>query len=455
MRIVRHAALLVTLVTVLIVPGARAQVAVSSGDVYRVFLRDGQALASYGEPVHVADRVVFNLVITGADGQASLQLLSLPETTVDLAHTDRYAEAMRAARYAATRGEADYAAMSEEVARALGQLRAIQDAGQRRALAGVARQRLLDWSAGHYGYRAHDIEEFASLFDGIAEDVHLRPGETSLSLDLVAGPPAPAREPLRPAPDLPESIEMALAAVAHSDSADERRVLLHAAGELAASAPEGRDALIARVEAETRIESDYVSLAADLGARADSDRRRGDVAGLTRRIAEFDRRDRDLGSARPDVARAVRGRLAAALESARTYRLALDHYQFVKPRLLGYERGVRPVLAGLEAAAPMLGAIRDLRTVAYADIQRWAARLTRLDDRLGALDVPEELGGVHATIAGAIALARQACARRGEAVATNKLDTAREASSAAAGALLLAGAVRMDLVTALFPPAAP
>jgi hypothetical protein len=51
-------------------------------------------------------------------------------------------------------------------------------------------------------------------------------------------------------------------------------------------------------------------------------------------------------------------------------------------------------------------------------------------------------------------MAREACERRRLAVITNKTQTAREASSAAAGALLLAGAVQADLVTGLFPPKA-
>jgi hypothetical protein len=49
-------------------------------------------------------------------------------------------------------------------------------------------------------------------------------------------------------------------------------------------------------------------------------------------------------------------------------------------------------------------------------------------------------------------MAHEACARRRQAVVANDLQMARNASSAAAGALLLVARAREDLVAALYPP---
>ena len=87
----------------------------AAGTIHRVFLATGEPLPSYGEPVVVGDRVIFNLLLAGRDDPAAMQLVSLPAADVDRARTERYSEAVRAAHYAATRGESDYAALTAEV----------------------------------------------------------------------------------------------------------------------------------------------------------------------------------------------------------------------------------------------------------------------------------------------------------------------------------------------------
>jgi hypothetical protein len=79
-------------------------------------------------------------------------------------------------------------------------------------------------------------------------------------------------------------------------------------------------------------------------------------------------------------------------------------------------------------------------------------RLEALQQQVAAIAPPKDVAGVHATLVSALAMAHEACARRREAVVTNDLQMARNASSAAAGALLLVSRARADLVTALYPP---
>ena len=85
---------------------------------FRIFLRDGSSLVSYGDFARVADRVVFSVPIAGLDGPTPvLHLVNIAESAVDWDRTDQYAASLRARHYAETSGEADFDALSAEVAR--------------------------------------------------------------------------------------------------------------------------------------------------------------------------------------------------------------------------------------------------------------------------------------------------------------------------------------------------
>ena len=78
---------------------ARAQDRADDG-AFRVFLRDGTAVVSYGDFARVGDRLVFSMPLDAAADE--LQLVDLPVSSVDLPKTEQYAQVVRAARYAAT-----------------------------------------------------------------------------------------------------------------------------------------------------------------------------------------------------------------------------------------------------------------------------------------------------------------------------------------------------------------
>ena len=79
---------------------ARGTPAMAADDVtlLRVFLTDGSALVSYGEPARIGDRVVFSIP-TAATPNPPLHLVDLAAARVDWERTNRYAEAARAAHY--------------------------------------------------------------------------------------------------------------------------------------------------------------------------------------------------------------------------------------------------------------------------------------------------------------------------------------------------------------------
>ena len=425
------------------------------GATHRVFLKDGQALPSYGEPVVVDDRLVFTLLVSGTAGRNEMQLMSLPASTVDLDRTNRYAEAMRAAHYAATRGETDYAAMTEEVDRTVERLKAIEDPKRRLELADEARRRLLTWSSENYHYRAGDIQVLAGLLDAVVAELRTAAGESQIALDLHAGPIVPEYEKVVAAPGLRESIALALGAARVADVGEDRTAILRSAAALLDREPGAEDlkADVKReLDGELAADSAYSDLTSEMIAAAEKAMQRGDVGAVGTVRATVRDRDRALGFRRPQQVQSLMAALEARLEAAQTYRLVLDHYQLVRRSFLDYERRVRPAFATLDGLKPILEYIRDLKGMAYERLETAGARLTRVTADLATIEPPADLADIHATLASAVNLAANACASRRLAVATTSLQAAREASTAAVGAELLVAQAREQLVKRLYPP---
>jgi hypothetical protein len=424
-----------------------------AGAVFRVFLRNGEALPSYGEAAVAGGRVVFTLIVGAPDDQR-MQLVSLPAGSVDLDRTGGYANALRAAHYGATRGETDFAAMAQEVQRTLAEVTSVGDPKKRLALAEGARRRLQAWAAGTYGYRAAEVRELTDLFDEVINTLRAAAGERQFSLDLRSGRD-PAPEPLLPAPSLSESIRLTLEAVKAVDSEDDRLALLRTASAVTASAPDGaalHERVTRELDREASATAAYAVLAADVRARADVARRRGDVAGVSAAIARLRAGDRELGERRPETTAALLVELEATLARVKSYREAMDRYVAIRPVLFAYERAVRPVMSGLDGLAPVFTAVRDDRYSAYERLERAGARLSTFAEALQAIDPPPDLSDVHATLLSAVRMALHAVTRRRLAVASGSRTVVAEASSAAAGALLLAAQARETLVVRLYPP---
>src|SRR5262245_28581079 len=197
---------------------------------YRIFLRDGSTLVSYGDFARVADRVVFSIPLGVIEGpEPPLHLVSIAEAAVDWERTDRYAEAMRARRYAATQGEVDFEALSTDVARALNDVARIKEPARRLAVATEARRRLADWPAAHYGYRASDVKQLAGLLDDALAELRVAAGLPRVDLSLVAvGDARPPDIDELPAPTQRESLDQAFAAAKVTTDASERVSLLEA-----------------------------------------------------------------------------------------------------------------------------------------------------------------------------------------------------------------------------------
>src|SRR5229473_1446225 len=109
---------------------------------FRVFLKDGMSLVSYGEFARVNDRVVFSMPTSASVNDPQLQLVSLSADDVDWDRTTRYAEAARSARYMVTQADAHYVMLTAEIGQALNDISLTTDLASRLEIVERARKTL-------------------------------------------------------------------------------------------------------------------------------------------------------------------------------------------------------------------------------------------------------------------------------------------------------------------------
>jgi hypothetical protein len=418
------AAIVVLFTSIATVASLGARQGVDPGAIFRVFLKSGQALPSYGESAVVGDRVVFTLLLGATAQKTAMQLMSLPATSVDVDRTRRYANTIRAKHYAATRGEVDFAAMSQEVQRTLAQLATVEDPKRRLALAEEAKKKLMSWAESTYGYRAADVRVLTGLFDEVIAELRAAAGERQFALDLRVGQSDFDPEPILDPPSLRESITLAIAAAQAVDSEEDRLAILNAAAALA-DEPANADlnAKIRReLEFDAKATTAYESMVAEVRQKAEAARKRGDTAGVEAAIQLLHARDRELGGRREAVVAAAATELDAILVATRSYREKLDRYARVRGSLLAYERTVRPMLSGFDGLTPVFSAVRDGRFTAYERLEKATFRLQSFRAGLQPVEPPEDLVDIHASFQSAVQMAEHAIARRKLAVSTGNED---------------------------------
>lgn len=452
----RRVASLVALALSLAPAAARADEAV----LYRIFLTDGSALASYGEFARVADTVVFSMPLGGTAAEPRLELVTVPAAKVDWPATERYADAARASHYASTRGESDYARLTAEVAAALNKIAAAPDDRTRLQMAETMRRRVADWARESYGYRTFDISQISGMLDELVSELRVANGQQRFELNLVATVGPPPSVPLLPRPSFRDSIQQALTAANHATDSAERTSLLEAiarALEGPDQAPEAwRRGMRAHVESELSVERQldarYAAIARRSLLRADERSSFADVRGVQTVITQAMKEDDRLGRKRPGQMAALLTALDTRLEAARRLRLARDRWVEREDEYRKYRGVMREAMAPVNRSRPWL---EDIRALAGPDLKALATLEYRVGvaaAQLGALQPPAGLEPVHALAASALQLAGNAIRGRRSAISSGDLTTAWGASSAAAGALLLLERVPEDLERAIQPP---
>jgi hypothetical protein len=421
---------------------------------YRVFLLDGSTLVSYGEPARVGERVIFAVPIGDVAAEPELELLTLAAGDIDWPATERYADAARASHYAATRGDSDFTHLSADIARALNEVALSTDPAHRLAVAEAARRALRAWPQRHYNYRASDIHQLSLLVDEVVQELRAEAGAQRFDLDLVATiVPAP-EAPLLPPPGVQESPEAALAAARRTEEPAERLSLLgrvlafleRAGGSLPAFWAGAMEATAsAELAAELRIERAYAALTASTLAQAARRAARADVRGVERLVQQARERDAALGRQRTREMAALFDALDERLEAARWLRLAQDQWAERDQDYRRYRAQMAPALRELRRARPHLEEIRALAGPSMRALTRLEVDVARAQARWAASTAPAELQPAHALLGSALRLIEHAGALRQQAVTGANMPLAWNASSAAAGALLLSDRALEDL----------
>ena len=410
---------------------------------FRIFLKDGGTLVSYGELARVADRVVFSVPLGDIQADPKLQVLTINERVVDWEKTDAYANAVRAKRYADTRGEDDYALLVGQVTAALNDITVTADPVRRLLMAEEARRNLAAWPSANYGFKAGEVARLVSLFDDAIAEMKAAAGQ-GFELSLVAmTEPAPAA-PLIPPPDARTSFELAYEGAMLAAPAERTALLQTLRDATRALSNETAWAAPLRAKVQTALANELKTDAAYAGllartvkaatARAD----RADVRGLQGIIADALRADERLGRKRPGEMSALLATLDLRLDEARRLRLARDAWTLRVDAIRAYQREIVPPLERLAGFRKWLDSIRALAGPDPRFLRPLAdrARLAHLE--LMGVTPPVEAQAAHQLFAASLHMTRQAAALRLNAVSSNDSRIAWDASAAAAGAITLA-----------------
>jgi len=428
----------------------------------RVFLTDGSALVSFGEPARVGDRIVFSIP-TAIGPSPPLHLVNLPAARVDWDRTSRYAATARAMRYFETQAELDYAALSNEITATLNTVTQAADVAERLALAERARKTLAEWPLNHYNYRQAEVRQMLTLLDEAIADLRViaTPGRFELTLTaFVESPPVP-HETLLPPPTAVELVEQTRQVARIVDIASERTELL---ATVVATVTRNKDMLPpefvrasrAQAEKELRIEKRvdraYQLLARRIMPMADRSARAGNVNSLEAMLKRIEQKNRALGDKRPEAITALIAAVQAKLDAARQLQLARDRWELRAEAYRAYGTAMKTPIALLARLTQPLEHIKALTgssAAGLATLQRNAARIAAL---ASAVLPPDELVGAHALLVSAVHLAANAAQIRHDAAVAGDMARAWDASSAAAGALMLSDRARNDIQSLLKPP---
>ena len=303
---------------------------------FRVFLKDGSSLVSYGELARVDDRVVFSMPTSASREQPQLHLVTLAADRVDWDRTTRYADSARATRYIGTRAEQDYAAADRHLAQALNDVSQTPDASSRLRIVERARRTLADWPPKHFNYKQNEVRQMLGMLDEAIADLRAAAGLSRFDLSFVAATDAPEfREPLMPKPTAREAIEQTLLAARLTDSSIERVSLLTTALtslDRDAAAPRCRLVIDEAGDHEGMVDADlatdrmYQNLTQRYLALAERRARVADVRGIQRLLGQLPADDKILGQQRPEALLGLVAAVQAQLDAAQRLRLARDRW---------------------------------------------------------------------------------------------------------------------------------
>lgn len=438
--------------------------AAAEATLFRLFLTDGTSLVSFGEYARIDDRVIFSMPVGGPVDDPRLFVVSLAATRVDWDRTERYSSSARYDWYAATRGEADFARMSTDVARVLNEVATSGDRRSALAMAENARRTLATWPGEHFGYRQADVREIVGLLDESISTLRASVGIREFELELVSTADVVIpREPLLGMPSAQEQLDQVFRLAAMTDRSRDRVALLHAAlalvgdprtGLSSSAAAALKVSIAGEIREEAAIDSRYAAMSRRLLASATKAAASARISDVERILTQVAREDRRLGGRRPEEVAALRASVQMRLDGARRLQLLRERWTLRRALYRDWQRSAGVHLLRLVKERSTLEGIRRMNGPSLDTIESARRRLSGGADRLSriGINVPGDLRAPHDLLVGAWRFAENALNARYEAAAAGNLDTARQASAAAAGALLMLDRAQADLRTLLEPP---
>jgi hypothetical protein len=425
---------------------------------FRIFLTDGTSLVTYGEFARTADQVVLSLPTGGTPQAPRLHAVTLASSRVDWEKTDRYAASARYQRYVATRAEADYQQVTEEVATVLSNIAQSTDRASALAAAERARRTLAEWPRSHYGYRQQDVQDIIRLLDSAISRLQGGAPPPPFQIALVNAPEM-ALEPVATMPSAREQLEQLLRLARVTNNVSERFALLQSAltlltapGITVSEAGRMRRLIEEQIDRETTTELRYGRVTRDLLAKATKAAADAEIRDVERVLERIPKEDARLGNQRPEIVQALTTSVQLQLENARRLRLLRDQWKSRQAVFREYQRSVGFELVQLVKARPALESIKKLEGPSPDRLDSLNRVLSGGATRLDRLLVPEYIRSTHELVISAWRFAEAAAGARLRAVTSGEIAIAWEASSAAAGALMMLSRAQKEMRTLIEPP---
>jgi hypothetical protein len=445
-------------VFVCLMGASRAAFAGSDVTLFRLYMLDGSVLTSYGEFARVEDSVVFSMPVGGSPEEPRIQVTSVKAALVDWPRTEKYSASARFQRYAETRGEEDFRILSNEVAVALNDIALSANRQQALTLAEGVRRMVADWPRSHFGYRQNEVREILSVLDQAISSLRAAAGATSFELSLVAMAEAPELEPVASMPTPRQQLDEIFYVASKSRGSEKVALLQTGLAVISESAAVLSDASEMRRNAETQIRQElttdrkYTALSQRVITQAKTYASRAGISDLERLASRIPKEDAKLGNQRPEMVDALTTAVQSQLFAARRLRLQRDQWLLRQSAYREYQRSVGSSLLLLVKNQNSLEAIRGLEGPPPDRLLALRQQLSGGAARLERLRTPDYLRTTHELLVGAWRFAENAARARYEAIEKANADAAWEASSAAAGALMMLGRAQAEIRALLEPP---
>ncbi len=423
-----------------------------TAQLFRIFLRDGGSLVSYGEFARVGGRVLIQVPVGDVSADPKLQVLSIDDALIDWPSTEIYADAVRGKQYAESRGENDFALLTGQVTIALNDIALTKDPARRLAMAQEARGNLAAWPSKNYGFKAVEVAQLVSIFDDVIAEMKAEAGQGAFDLSLVAMTLPPPAVAMMPAPDVQTSLELAYRAAMLAAEPAERTAMLQALADSLAAAPKTaawaaplRTRVSAALAVEQRADRAYAGLVTSTLRDANARAARGEVTGLQAIIARALRSDDALGRKRPGEMSGLLATLDLKLIEAQRVRLAQDAWVLRLDEIRLYGKRVENPIERINGFRKWLESIRALAGPDPRFLRPLEDRAGLALTELAAAAPPAEVQSAHQLFTASLHMTRQAAMLRRNAISSNNINIARDAASAATGALTLAARAAEEL----------